>query len=115
MAQSQLTVAQIAEAIEQLPVEEQQRLLARFRFSESPKESEDSIGVFQTRKTGLEGLVNRSQKKDGSETDRYGGIDLSEYEGQIEPEQLELLKEFMGAFEAPEDFDPTRIYHPLDY
>ncbi|MBM3236620.1 hypothetical protein FJZ31_10015 [Candidatus Poribacteria bacterium] len=86
--------------------------MERFRFSAS-------------RKTGLEGLVNRSQKKEGSETDRYGGIDLSKYvrfahrrlrltEGQIEPEQLELLKEFMGAFEAPEDFDPTRIYHPLD-
>jgi hypothetical protein len=102
MAQSQLTIAQIAEAIEQLPVEEQQQLVERFRFSAS-------------RKTGLEGLVNLSQKKESSETDRYGGIDLSEYEGQIEPEQLELLKEFMGAFEAPEDFDPTRIYHPLDY
>jgi len=92
MAQFQLTVNEIAEVFKQLPVEEQQQLLVR-----------------------LEGLVNRPQKKEVPETDRYGGIELSEYEGQIEPEQLELLKQFMGGFEASEDFDPTRIYHPFDY
>ena len=41
MAQLQLTIAQIAEAIEQLPFEEQQQLLER-----------------------LEGLANRPQKKE---------------------------------------------------
>jgi len=49
MAQFQLTIDQIAEAIEQLPVTEQQQLLERFRFSES-------------RKAGLEGLVNLGRR-----------------------------------------------------
>jgi len=101
MAPVQLTIDEIAEVIEHLPVEKQQQLLERFRFSES-------------RETELKGLVNRPQKKEDLATDRYGNIDLSEYGGQIEPEQLELLKVFMGAYQASEDFDPTRIFHPLD-
>lgn len=44
--------------------------------------------------------------------DRYAGLDLDYYRSRIERDQFDLLKQFVGAHPASEDFDPTDLWYP---
>jgi len=44
--------------------------------------------------------------------ERFGDLDLEHYQKTIEPDQLELLLEFVGADPARADFDPSELFHP---
>jgi hypothetical protein len=44
--------------------------------------------------------------------ERFGDLDLERYRESIEPDQFELLLEFVGADLVAADFDPSELFHP---